>query len=46
MRGTPPGQIPFTAPSRKELVVSLPNSKAMGLTLPKSLIDAADKVIK
>jgi ABC-type uncharacterized transport system substrate-binding protein len=46
MRGTPPAQIPFTAPSRKELVVSLPNAKAMGLTLPKSLIDAADTVIK
>lgn len=46
MRGTSPAQIPFTAPSRKELVVSIPNSKAMGLTLPKSLLDAADKVIK
>ncbi|MEO8604826.1 MAG: ABC transporter substrate-binding protein [bacterium] len=46
MRGTPPGQIPFTAPSRKQLVVSLPNARAMNVTLPKALIDQADQVLK
>jgi len=46
MRGTPPGRIPFTAPSNAELVVSLPNAKAMNVTLPQSLIEQADKVLK
>jgi ABC-type uncharacterized transport system substrate-binding protein len=46
MRGTPPGEIPFSAPSRKELVVSLPNAQAMGLTLPAALIARADRVIR
>lgn len=46
MRGTPPGAIPFTAPSRKELVVSLPNAAAMGLTLPPALIARADRVVR
>lgn len=46
MRGTPPAVIPFSAPSRKELVVSLPNAQAMGLTLPAALIARADRVVR
>jgi ABC-type uncharacterized transport system substrate-binding protein len=46
MRGTPPARIPFSAPSRKELVVSLPNARAMGLTLPAALIEQADRVLR
>lgn len=46
LRGTPPAAIPFSAPSRKELVVSLPNAAAMNLPLPPSLLAAADRVIE
>lgn len=46
MRGTPPGEIPFTMPSRKELIVSLPNARAMGIDLPPALVDRADRVIR
>jgi ABC-type uncharacterized transport system substrate-binding protein len=46
MRGTPPGDIPFTAPSRKELVVSPANAATMGLTLPPALLARADRVLK
>ena len=46
MRGTPPAEIPFTMPSRKELVVSLPNARAMGLDLPAAFMERADRVIR
>ena len=46
MRGTPPGDIPFTTPSRKELIVSLPNARALGMALPPALVERADRVIR
>jgi ABC-type uncharacterized transport system substrate-binding protein len=46
MRGTPPGDIPFTTPSRKELVVSETNARTFGLTLPPALIQRADRIVQ
>lgn len=46
MRGTPPAAIPFSGPSRKELVISLPNARAMNLALPPALREKADRVIR
>jgi ABC-type uncharacterized transport system substrate-binding protein len=46
MRGTPPGAIPFSLPSRKELVVSLPNARTFGLALPPALVERADRVLR
>lgn len=46
MRGTSPGSIPFSRPSRKALVVSLPNARAANLTIPPSLLAKADRVIQ
>lgn len=46
MRGTSPGAIPFTRPSRKELAVSLPNARAVDLAIPATLLARADRVIQ
>jgi ABC-type uncharacterized transport system substrate-binding protein len=46
MRGTSPAAIPFSMPQKRELIVSLPNAKAMGLVLPASLLERADRVIR
>ncbi|MGR8933941.1 MAG: ABC transporter substrate-binding protein [Gammaproteobacteria bacterium] len=45
MRGTPPAEIPFSAPSQMRLIVSAKNAKAVGLTLPAELLQKADKRI-
>jgi ABC-type uncharacterized transport system substrate-binding protein len=46
VRGTPPAAIPFSRPSRKELIVSVPNAAAVNLTLPPALLARADRVIR
>jgi ABC-type uncharacterized transport system substrate-binding protein len=46
MRGTPPGVIPFSTPSRKELIVSVPNARTLGVDLPPALVERADRVIR
>jgi putative ABC transport system substrate-binding protein len=46
LRGVRPAEIPVERPSRFEFIVNLTAAKVLGLTMPKTLLARADKVLQ